>query len=107
MDCYGWYGKGRMVTHAAQTQLRPNHILNCGLNRGQVLGCCFGGDGGVVTCGEGHVLFWKREGRFLVKKMGVFGRQGKAQTLVCCARLQEKVTRYANILFHLSQGKNQ
>lgn len=68
----------------------------------QVLGCCFEADTGVVTCGEGHVLFWKREGQYLVKKKGVFGRKGKAQTLVCCARLQKKVARLS--FFSISLG---
>lgn len=59
----------------------------------QVLGCCFEGDGGVVTCGEGHAFFWKKEGNVLVKKKGVFGRKATAQTLLCCSRLKEKVRR--------------
>ncbi|CAN0001164.1 unnamed protein product, partial [Choristocarpus tenellus] len=41
----------------------------------RVLGCCFGSDGCVVTCGEGHVFFWKQEGRFLCKRKGVFGQK--------------------------------
>lgn len=44
-----------------------------------------------MTCGEGHALFWKTEGGCLTKKKGVFGRRGTAQTLLCCARLKDKV----------------
>lgn len=60
----------------------------------QVLGCCFEADGGVVTCGEKHALFWKKEGRCLVKKNGVFGRKAAAQVLLCCSSLKGKVCLY-------------
>jgi len=56
-----------------------------------VLGCCFEADGGVVTCGDRHALFWKKEGHCLVKKKGVFGYKAAAQMLLCCSRLQGKV----------------
>lgn len=56
-----------------------------------MLSCCFEADGGVVTCGENHALFWKKEGQCLAKKKGVFGRKATAQMLLCCSRLQEKV----------------
>eukprot|EP00752_Nemacystus_decipiens_P008508 g7598.t1 len=56
-----------------------------------VLGCCFAADGGVVTCGEKHALFWKKEGRCLVKKKGVFGRKATAQMLLCCSSLKGKI----------------
>lgn len=57
----------------------------------QVLSCCFEADGSVVTCGEGHALFWKKEGQSLTKKKGVFGRKATAQTLLSCSRLEGKV----------------
>lgn len=57
----------------------------------KVLGCCFETDGGVVTCGDKHALFWKKEGHCLVKKKGVFGHKATAQMLLCCSRLQGKV----------------
>ena len=44
-----------------------------------------------MTCGEKHALFWKKEGRCLVKKKGVFGRKATAQMLLCCSSLNGKV----------------
>ena len=44
-----------------------------------------------MTCGEKHALFWKKEGRCLVKKKGVFGRKANAQMLLCCSSLKGKV----------------
>lgn len=57
----------------------------------QVLCCCFDPEGGVVTCGEKHALFWKKEARCLVKKKGVFGRKATAQMLLSCSSLNGKV----------------
>lgn len=71
----------------ARLRIRARHAVNT-----QVLGCCFEADGGVVTCGEKHALFWKKEGRCLVKKKGVFGRKATAQMLLCCSSLKGKVS---------------
>lgn len=79
-----------MKTYLYQTPVVINNDF-CRVWIRQVLGCCFEADGGVVTCGEGHALFWKKEGSFLVKKKGVFGRKAMAQTLLCCSQLQGKV----------------
>ncbi|CAM9158468.1 unnamed protein product, partial [Scytosiphon promiscuus] len=72
-----------------------------------VLGCCFEADGGVVTCGERHALFWKKERQSLVKKKGVFGRKATAQMLLCCAPLQGKVvTGAASGHLYVWSGRN-
>ncbi|CBJ26175.1 conserved unknown protein [Ectocarpus siliculosus] len=72
-----------------------------------VLGCCFEADGGVVTCGDKHALFWKKERQCFVKKKGVFGRKATAQMLICCSRLQGKViTGAASGHLYVWSGRN-
>ena len=55
------------------------------------LGTHGGGDYQLVTGGVDHVKFWKVKGRALKPTLGLFGKKGKIQPIVCAASVGPKV----------------
>ena len=62
----------------------------------KVLDCKFLGDGTFATCGVGHMMFWGQRGAVYEPHMGLFGKKGKPQAMLCIGCIEQLVVTGTN-----------
>jgi microtubule-associated protein-like 6 len=87
-------------------------LFSAGSSSAKVLDCVFVGDSDFVSCGIGHITFWSPQphgegGQVWSKHMGIFGKKGKVQTILCVGSVDGTVVSGTNSgQLYVWEGRN-